>query len=161
MKDGIFRKWLADFDKLPKSSNEVNEMLQKMEELATSFSDWRNIFYRSPACSIAEKTAILQMATKAKTFGEWLSVFYESDRVEETVREVALEQLKSLADNPADATWAKDKNALKISRWTTIYNISPVNSAQEATALNSIMQLMREEKKKRLVSAKDHSPRKL
>lgn len=161
MKNGIFREVLADFDRLPKGSKESNEMLQKLGEFATSFEDWRNVFYRSPVSSVIEKTAIFQMTTKARTFGEWLSVFYESDEVDKTAREVALDQLKRLAENPTDATWAKDKNALRISRWNTVYNISPINSIDETMALRKIMELIEEGKRKNLNGRKDNSPRKL
>ena len=126
-----FYCWMRLFDtiagELP-DSDWLEQCAKCMEKFATTFDDWRNIFYRTEAGIPAERTALLQMATLAKTFGQWLNVYQEASEGDE-VRPIALIQLVRLADDPQDAiSWTKDKDALKTSRWMKILEICPMGN---------------------------------
>jgi hypothetical protein len=120
------------------------EVLDKMADLAKTFNEWRNVFFRAPSASPFEKTALLQMATFAKTFGHWLNVYQLSS--ETKLKDIALAQLTKLADKPEDADWTKDRDALKIPRWTKIFEISPSGGEAETLAMKRITELMFEKK---------------
>jgi len=143
------------FKRLLSASDILSAVLPKVAEqalddaisCAKTFNDWRNVFYRVPTGSILEKTALLQMATWAKTFGQWLNICLEARNLGEQVAEdVALKQLKELADEPTDVE-AKKRDALKLPRWTKIFQISPEGSEIEATASQKIIEQLRAEKK--------------
>jgi len=157
-----FKNLLVSYDKMPSGTKEAEDMLDRLKDFAETFSDWQNLFFRSSPMGVFEKTVFFKMATLAKTFGEWLSVYKEAKRIDKVVEDCAIHQLRVLANSPSDASsWAKDKNALRISRWITIFNVSPINGQDEATALNNIILLMKRGKEKQNNSPKDLSSKKL
>lgn len=146
----MFKDVLKAFDGVHSiNSAPMPVTLRDLAKWATTFNDWRNVFYRAEAGSIEEKMAFFQMATFAKTFGQWLNVYYEALALEDkAVESISLNQLFKLADDPIDVLDPKKKDALKLPRWKTIFNEVPKGSEAEATASERIIKLLREEKER-------------
>lgn len=143
-----FDYWLGVCDKFANGSKAREDALDEMVEFSKTFNEWRNVFFRETQGSILEKTALLQMATTARTFGQWLNVYQECIVGEPVVKAVALTQLMKLSDDPYDADWTKDKEALKLIRWIRVFETSPLESEVELCAVRRIIDLMRANKEK-------------
>jgi len=140
-----FDRWTEIYDISPVGSEAKDNALDKMADLAKTFNEWINVFYRTPLESALEKMALFQMATHAKIFGQWLNI-YQLSLPEDGLKDIALTQLIQLADEPKDADWTKDREALNIPRWIKIFEISPLGGEIETFAGTRIAELMLEKK---------------
>lgn len=145
-----FNHWMEVYNSSPPESAS-DDSLNKMAELAVTFDDWRNVYYRASALSGLRTTAFQNMIHIAKTFGNWLFIYYEAGDECEASREgqashklYALNMLIMLANNPKDVDWTKNEKAIKLFRWHKIFEICPKNDNEWAA--RRIIKLMCEKK---------------
>ena len=135
-----FWRYMQSLDEFREDAELADWLFGRMVQRATTFDDWRNIFYRAEFGSLDEESALLQTATVAKTFGQWLWIYEElSCRPSlnenfQLVKDTAIKQLVKLADNPTDANWTKNKEALSLRRWERIFLISSQSDGYDYTA---------------------------
>ena len=66
------------------------DALDKMAQFASTFDDWKNIFYRARSGSALEELALAKMAALSETFGQWLNVYQESPKADADIEGIAL-----------------------------------------------------------------------
>lgn len=148
--------WMNMFDD-PKRHGLRGPASEGMVKEAHDFACWKNLFYRADKGDVYEKMALLEMAALAKTFGQTLNVYWEAINLGEIeVAADCLEQLIKLADDPQDAD-QKSREAVKLSRWKKIFEISPLGSEDEVIAQKRIIELMLKEKKKEAMTKGDRT----
>jgi hypothetical protein len=145
-----FEYWMGVYNSSERASPAAMDALDEMVQVAgTSFDNWKNIFYRAPSEFTLEKMAFLQMVIWAKTFGQWLSVYQEASCADvdtEGIENTALAELVKLAEDPKDAKWTKEKEAVKLSRWIKIIAISHEGSDEETLAAQKVVELLKKHK---------------
>ncbi len=149
-----FTRWLQLYDEFCKDADLSDWLFCKLFETATTFDDWRNIFYRSQFGSLNEERALYKAAICAETFGQWLWIYEELDdrpvRGGNLVRIffTANRRIVELAESPTDATWTKNANsldAISIARWERLFNKSEFN-VRAGKSIVYIRNRMRERK---------------
>lgn len=155
----MFNDWMRVYDELPPCKKVATEALKNMAKHAVSFLQWRNVFFRAPVESRLEFIAMNELAAIAKTFGEHLFVYQHASI--ELLKDVAMDALQKLADDPVDAKgWAKDIKNLMMPRWEKIFSICPRNGI-EVRALHRIRNILCEEKARALAQMRNDSPTKI
>ena len=91
------------------------------------------------------------MSADIQTFGYWLRT-YCCESSGESLKFKALGELMELAEDPQDATWTKNKDALRAPRWKIIFDFCPLGSEAQEEAGPAILRLLA--RKKRDMDAK-------